>query len=677
MRIRPLAALALWILGFASAGLAAAPGGSDLTQPVSINADSLQNVSKDILEARGNVRIEMSERFMTSDLVRYDRSRELIEARGSVRVSEPSTKSHFTADALVLNLSDGTALAENSDLFMEETGYRVRAKSMRRTGTNNFEAEDTVFTACDGTWPSWRVEARRLEVEIEGYVFGYGGVMYVEELPIAYLPVFVFPAKLKRQSGFMPPKVGHSTLDGFMLENRFYWVVNESADVLFGLDYRSNRGFAESVDTRYITKKDHRGRIRLYHYPTVTRNESAFDLKLDHIGKLTDRSTVDIHIDWTGDKDTKIAYAPDLATTRLARTESHVSINSAYDPGSVYLYGRFTQVFSESQETALQTIPAFGFLGTDFGLFGNLFSRSDADMARLWREDGLWSDRVHLAQGLVADFDFGGVGLTLGGGYRTNFYRVYQSGGLFEESLRQGAPWGEATLWMGLTRPLFGYINTVEPRLRFRVDGEPDGSDAPLFDQEDVFASGSAVATGLETRLYDPAAGRDVALLDLDRTLNLGELSKGMPSEREWGPWRVEAGYFPLPNLGFYVDAEHDSKTYSNGWARWAGEVAFTDPRGHKLSVREQYVAGQSRYLEVSAGARFSPAWYASYVNRFSLLEDRLIEDEAKIVYTHQCWELTLSNSRTFVPKEDKFNRVTLVSVSLSGLGKVGRLGLP
>lgn len=650
-------------------------GGSDATHPVRIEAEVLQNLDSDIMEARGNVRAVWGERQMTANLVRYDRKKQELYAEGDVRIRESSSKSDLICESGWMNLADSTVTAKNAKLYLGDTGYSVFAKELKRTGANTFEAKEAVFTACDGSWPSWRVEAEELEVEIEGYLFGKRSVFYVESLPIAYLPVFFYPAKLKRQSGFLPPKVGHSSVNGYLFGTRYYWVVDESADVTIEAEYRTRMGLTEAVDLRYVTGVDQSGRLKLRHYRQNTSQEDAFDVNFDHLGLFSGRSVVDVHIDYTGDKELKRDYATDLLSRGISRLESHVSVSHAADPGSLYAYGRYTQSFTENQQTVLQTLPALGFMGRDFNLLGPLWARGDFDAARLWKEEGIWADRARGAGELLIDADFNGFGFTVGGGMRGNLYDLHEPAATpyGDGAAVKSAFFAEALAWAALERPFSGFVHVIEPRLKFLVQGEGRGDDTPSFDEFDDFGKKSVAEPSVETRLYDPSTGRVLAALDLSRELNLGETDGGrLFSEEAWGPWRGQFGINPVEGFSLQGEGVLEPGFGENDWHSWSLRVNASDERGDFIRAERNYLSGRADFMEISAKAELKYGWAVGYVNRFSIKDRKMLEDESRVVFRHQCWQAAVTFTRSYLPEKDLFDKVIMFNISLVGLGKLG-----
>ena len=60
------------------------------------------------------------------------------------------------------------------------------------------------------------------------------------------------PLKRERQSGLLAPKLGINSRDGFFIQPRFYWAINESQDMTFVVDYLEKRGLRPNWEYRYL-----------------------------------------------------------------------------------------------------------------------------------------------------------------------------------------------------------------------------------------------------------------------------------------------------------------------------------------------------------------------------------------------------------------------------------------
>jgi LPS-assembly protein len=107
-------------------------------------------------------------------------------------------------------------------------------------------------TTCKLPRPKWQFNARRVVVDVGGNAFLYSTNFRVKGFPVIYLPFATHPTRhLARESGFLMPTIGQSTIKGKIFGDAFYWAINRSMDARFGAEYFSKRGSSQQGEFRY------------------------------------------------------------------------------------------------------------------------------------------------------------------------------------------------------------------------------------------------------------------------------------------------------------------------------------------------------------------------------------------------------------------------------------------
>ena len=78
------------------------------------------------------------------------------------------------------------------------------------------------------------------------------------DVPVFYLPYGFFPLRSDRQSGFLFPKFGHSTKEGFRFQQPFYWAPSRSTDatVTFDIETSARVGGIAEYRTKFNQYSD-------------------------------------------------------------------------------------------------------------------------------------------------------------------------------------------------------------------------------------------------------------------------------------------------------------------------------------------------------------------------------------------------------------------------------------
>lgn len=220
--------------------------------PVKIEADNLSyNNERDVYSAEGNVVIVYGDGTLTAQRVEYDRKNNLATAEGGafLKMAEDT----LAGEKIVVNLEDKTGVAYNSKVFYSRNHFYVSGEKIEKTGENTYAIEQPVATTCDGDHPDWKIAGSSMKVTLEGYGWVTNARLMTKDVPVLYTPIIAFPAKTKRQTGFLLPYLSYSeNKDGLDIEVPFFWAINPQMDATFYSRYIEKRGFKEGVEFRYF-----------------------------------------------------------------------------------------------------------------------------------------------------------------------------------------------------------------------------------------------------------------------------------------------------------------------------------------------------------------------------------------------------------------------------------------
>ncbi|NVM23753.1 MAG: LPS-assembly protein LptD [Desulfobacterales bacterium] len=216
-----------------------------------VKADSLgYDDGAKTYRARGHVSITRADQSLSADAIDFNTETKEAEARGNVRFF--SGQDWLTGTRIEMNLDEGIGTVYDGTLFIKENHFYVRGRKIEKTGKDSYYVNAGRFTSCDGDRPAWEITGRDLSVRIEGYGTIKHAALRVKSVPVLYIPYVVFPAKIKRQSGFLVPLLHFSDRDGFEYSQPFFWAISESSDATFYERYMEYRGFKHGVEYRYV-----------------------------------------------------------------------------------------------------------------------------------------------------------------------------------------------------------------------------------------------------------------------------------------------------------------------------------------------------------------------------------------------------------------------------------------
>ena len=235
----------------------AAPGGGG---EINVTADKISAANgANQIEASGNVEIKRQEMTLKAGEVRFNRQTQEIEASGRVSVDDPEWKVK-SADSIKMNMATETGVIENGDVFLEDGHVSISGRRFQKFGGQSYHVDDGFFTTClcESGSPSWKFSAEQMDLTLEGSGTIKNGYLYILDVPVFYLPYGIFPLRSERQTGFLFPKFGQSTKEGFRYQQPFFWAISKSTDATleFDLESRARIGFLSEFRTKFDRDSD-------------------------------------------------------------------------------------------------------------------------------------------------------------------------------------------------------------------------------------------------------------------------------------------------------------------------------------------------------------------------------------------------------------------------------------
>ncbi|MBI4525096.1 MAG: LPS-assembly protein LptD [Deltaproteobacteria bacterium] len=267
-----------------AAGTKAPPG-----EKIDIVADDLNVDEKgNVVEAVGNVEIRRGETVLKADEVRMNRSTQSLEAKGRISVDDPEWK--LKAESAQFNLERETGVIGQGEIFLERGHVTMAGKRFEKYGGQTYHIDQGFFTTClcESGPPSWKISGEEIDLRREGEGVIKGARLYVLDVPVLYLPYASLPVRTERQTGFLFPKIGYSSKEGFRFEQPFFWAISKSADATFGVDVESRARIGLLGELRTIISRDVQAHINVSYF-----NEG---LRKNEEGSIKDKTIADPEI---------------------------------------------------------------------------------------------------------------------------------------------------------------------------------------------------------------------------------------------------------------------------------------------------------------------------------------------------------------------------------------------
>jgi hypothetical protein len=166
---------------------------------------------------------------------------------------------------------------ESATANLQPSSFILRAGRLGKKGGPRYSVRDGLFTTCECGGlerPSWSLGGAQTDVTLQGAGIVRGLTFRVKDVPVLWLPYFVFPANTRRQSGFLIPRVGYSNRRGFQYEQPFYWAIDKSSDATVALDVETEARIGVIGEYRYRLSRAARGGFVAAYYNEEIRGRS-------------------------------------------------------------------------------------------------------------------------------------------------------------------------------------------------------------------------------------------------------------------------------------------------------------------------------------------------------------------------------------------------------------------
>lgn len=226
--------------------------------PWKITAKTLSyNEKRGVYVAEGDVLISREDQFLYAQKAVYNVKTGIARVSGDIRLEIGADI--VTGDRGLFDLNTRTGEIINGSLFLRENNFHLRGSVLKKVAENTYVVKDCSLTTCDGANPDWTITGSEVKVTVEGYGTVKHSAFRVRGFPVLYVPYMIFPAKTKRQSGFLPPRVGYSTLNGGDFEIPFFWAISDQMDATLYQRFMTHRGYMQGAEFRYLADEHSKG----------------------------------------------------------------------------------------------------------------------------------------------------------------------------------------------------------------------------------------------------------------------------------------------------------------------------------------------------------------------------------------------------------------------------------
>lgn len=233
---------------------------ADKSEDVTIRAQSQEKENK-IFRLRGEVEIDFRSFVLRADRGTYDSDTGVVTANGHVTLDGGPYDEHIKADHGTYNVKNDTGVFYDAQgtigfrpvggtklMLTTSNPFAFTGKVVRKTAPDHYVVSHGTVTSCQLPNPKWTLRSSKIDVSVGDKAVLRKSSFWVGGVPVFFLPYSTHPVEREpRQSGFLMPEWGTSSVKGFILGDGFYWAINRSADLTAGAEMYSSRGWGEHL----------------------------------------------------------------------------------------------------------------------------------------------------------------------------------------------------------------------------------------------------------------------------------------------------------------------------------------------------------------------------------------------------------------------------------------------
>lgn len=218
-------------------------------------------VPDNVVDLRGNAMTDRDGAVLEADRIQYREGDCALEAEGEPRL--------FQGGQVVVGLGARYDTCEQRGVVrgglttLEQTGtnWFLRgnlAVDSARAGSGRYFAGSSEITSCDLPVPHYHFAAKQLKWVSRSVMVARPAVLYIRDVPVAWIPFLFQDTKPGRRSGILIPQFGFNDVvrpsRGYnrqITNIGYYWAISDYLDAQVQLDWFSNRYLQYGLSARY------------------------------------------------------------------------------------------------------------------------------------------------------------------------------------------------------------------------------------------------------------------------------------------------------------------------------------------------------------------------------------------------------------------------------------------
>ncbi|HWO90035.1 MAG TPA: putative LPS assembly protein LptD [Gemmatimonadales bacterium] len=222
-------------------------------------ADSVQLVADEReIRLSGRALLEQEGSQLEADTVRYVEERCTLYAAGRPRLFDPSGV--LVGEGMTYDACNKTGIISHATTTFQEgsANWILRGQLAVDNEENRSYGLRATVTACELTDPHYHFAARQVKWINKRLMVARPAVLYVQDVPVLWLPFIFQDMRRGRRSGMIPPQFGINDIvrnspsyQRHVANIGYYWAISDYSDAQVTIDWYAQRFVAVNGRLRY------------------------------------------------------------------------------------------------------------------------------------------------------------------------------------------------------------------------------------------------------------------------------------------------------------------------------------------------------------------------------------------------------------------------------------------
>ncbi len=327
--------------GFAGFGAVADTAGGD---SVFYRASEIEyDLRDETIVLIGDAEIHYQDMILTAHRIEFHVKRDIVVAEGRKEADLPdslaglprfaSGAEAFTGKRLTYNINTQRGVVEGGISSSTEGVYR--GSVVKRTGDEQLDVCDGVFSTCDLDHPHYTFESTNMRILVGDKVIAKPIVLKIADVPILWFPFGVFYIDKDRRSGFLSPRMGENRSQGRYIDGFGYYAApNDYLGTLAQVAIDERIGYQWRIGTAYALRYRFSGSARysLTDQWSETSGTRTWTLGWQHRHDLRPRENVTANVNYTN-RSTRTSNIGDTQASLYEQFRSDIGYTRTWDAG--------------------------------------------------------------------------------------------------------------------------------------------------------------------------------------------------------------------------------------------------------------------------------------------------------------------------------------------------------